>query len=94
MDKTPRAQAQEASRLSAGCADLKGQLATWRSAAEAAVSRAEQAEAPGCVEHGWHGWGLGSKYVQIFESLMDWLKISLDHFGSVWIMLDHFGCLD
>lgn len=43
------AQAQEASRLSAGCADLKGQLATWRSAAEAAVSRAEQAEAERAV---------------------------------------------
>ena len=83
MDKTPRAQAQEASRLSASCADLKGQLATWRSAAEAAVSRADQAEAPGCVGHGWHGWGLGS--------LMDWLKISLDHFECLGLDDDFLG---
>eukprot|EP00435_Cladocopium_sp_Y103_P009920 s2943_g2.t1 len=43
------AQAQEALRLSASCADLKGQLCTWRSAAEAATSRAEQAEAERAV---------------------------------------------
>lgn len=43
------AQAQEASRLSASCADLKGQLSSWRSAADAAIRRAEQAEAERAV---------------------------------------------
>ena len=88
MDKTPRAQAQEASRLSASCADLKGQLATWRSAAEAAVSRADQAEAPGCVGHGWHGWGLGPG-VKICPNLRVLNGLVKDQSGSFWIILDH-----